>query len=127
MNPVVNPRSTLFVCTACGGKPATGDQRQGERLLEQLQRDPLLVPDGCTIQAVKCMGVCDRPCAIAFVAAGKFTYLFGNLATSEADLPHIATPILACMGQYADHPDGLLPYRERPERLRDTIIAKIPS
>jgi predicted metal-binding protein len=78
------------------------------------------------IQGVKCMGVCDRPYVIAFVRAGKFTYLFGDLPDS-ADLSAAAATVLECFGQYCDHPEGLLPYRDRPELLRDTIIAKIPS
>jgi predicted metal-binding protein len=123
---IVNHRSTIFVCTACGGKPLIdGGQRQGERLLAQLQtadQDAALAD--FVIQGVKCMGVCDRPCAIAFVGAGKFTYLFGDLPES-ADLS--AAAVLECFGQYCDHPKGLLPYHERPELLRDTIIAKIPS
>jgi predicted metal-binding protein len=128
-HPSVNHPSTLFVCTACGGKPTIeGSKRQGERLLEQLQT---LHPDTAgevdfAIAPVKCMGVCDRPCAIAFVRAGKFTYLFGDLPDS-VDLSATATTVLECFGQYCDHPAGLLPYADRPELLRDTIIAKIPS
>jgi predicted metal-binding protein len=125
----MNHQHTLFVCTVCGGQPATdGDQRHGEKLLQQLQTlHPVVTPDGFVIQPVKCMGVCDRPCAIAFVAAGKFTYLFGDLSMDEAELPYTAATVLDCMGQYCAHPDGLLPYRERPELLRDRIIAKIPT
>jgi predicted metal-binding protein len=124
----VNHQPTLFVCTACGGKPPIdGDQREGERLLAQLQTaDQDATSADFAIQGVKCMGVCDRPCAIAFVGAGKFTYLFGDLPDS-VDLSATATTVLECFGQYCDHPAGLLPYADRPALLRDTIIAKIPS
>jgi predicted metal-binding protein len=63
----------------------------------------------------------DRLCG-----AGKFTYLFGDLP-DPVDLSATATTVLECFGQYCDHPAGLLPYADRPELLRDTIIAKIPS
>lgn len=125
----MNHQPTLFVCTACGGKPPIdGGQRQGERLLAQLQTAHQDAASAdFVIQGVKCMGVCDRPCAIAFVAAGKFSYLFGDLPSGIADLSTTAATVLECFGQYCQHSDGLIPYRERPELLRDTIIAKIPS
>jgi predicted metal-binding protein len=125
----MNPRATLFVCTACGGKPMIeGGKCQGEKLLEQLHSHPIATPEDCAIQGVKCMGVCDHSCAIAFVGAGKFTYLFGDLLIESIDSSAtVLDTVLDCFSKYCDDPDGLLPYRDRPELLRDTIIAKIPS
>lgn len=72
------------------------------------------------------MGVCERDCAIAFVAAGKFTYLFGDLPSDDLSLNTVASTVLSCVSQYCNHANGTLPYRERPALLKDTIIAKIP-
>jgi predicted metal-binding protein len=124
----MNDRPVLFVCTVCGKNPdAEITQRAGEKLIKQVQHlhQALDLGERFLIRPVKCMGVCGRPCAIAFVAAGKFTYLFGDLPSDGSELS--AATVLDCMGQYCDHPEGLLPYRERPELLRDRIIAKIPA
>ena len=122
-------QSVLFVCTGCGGNAESdrqGKVRNGALLLDQLQtlHQEWTLRDEFEIRPVKCMGVCNRPCTIAFVSAGKFTYLFGDLQASDLKT---ASDILVCASQYAHHLDGTLAYRERPDRLRDTIIAKIPT
>ncbi len=117
----------LFVCTTCA-RNSHGSKSGGEKLFEQFQavHQSWLLRENVSVQPVKCMGVCDRDCAIAFVASGKFTYLFGDLPDDELCLDATVTAVLSCARQYYDHSDGILPYRERPELLRDTIIAKIP-
>ena len=122
-------QSVLFVCTGCGGNVESDRQgkiRDGATLFDQLQTSHQDWPlrNEIEIRPVKCMGVCDRPCTIAFVGSGKFTYLFGGLQASDSQT---ASDILICASQYAHHPTGTLAYRERPDRLRDTIIAKIPT
>ena len=124
----MNNPSVLLVCTSCGGNAESdrqGKVRDGAILLGQLQtlHQDLPLRDQVEIRPVKCMGVCNRPCVIALVGSGKFTYLFGDLQASDLKT---ASDILLCASQYAHHPDGTLAYRERPDRLRDTIIAKIP-
>jgi predicted metal-binding protein len=124
MNPI------LFVCIVCGKDPDPEiSQRGGVKLMEQMQtlQQESDLEDRFTIQPVKCMGVCNHPCAIAFVAPGKPTYLFGDLPSQDDLLSNAGAIVLDCMSQYCDHPDGTLPYRERHELLRDTIIAKIPT
>ena len=128
----MNNSSVLLVCTSCGGNAESdrqGKVRDGARLLDQLQTlhqdSPLR--NEIEIRPVKCMGVCNRPCTIAFVGVGKFTYLFGGLVGDQMGDLRTASEILTCATQYARHPDGTLAYRERPDRLRDTIIAKIPT
>ncbi len=118
----------LYVCTSCGGNAESdrqGKVRDGVNLLEQLQtlHQDWVLREEVEIQPVRCMGVCDRPCAIALVGSGKFTYLFGNMQS----VVEPAADILTCASQYHRHPEGNLAYRERPDRLRDTIIAKIPT
>ena len=125
----MNNPSVLLVCTSCGGNAESdrqGKVRDGATLFDQLQtlRQDSHVRNESEIRPVKCMGVCDRPCTIALVGSGKFTYLFGGLQASDSQT---ASDILVCASQYAHHPDGTLAYRERPDRLRDTIIAKIPT
>ena len=74
-----------------------------------------------SLQAVECMSACDRPCVIAFAAAGKVTYIFGNLPVEDS-----ASAVLECASQYYAKADGLLPWTERPEPLKKGIVARIP-
>jgi predicted metal-binding protein len=124
MNPI------LFVCIVCGKNPDPEvSQQGGAKLIEQMQvlHHESDLEEKFTIKPVKCMGVCNHPCAVAFVTPGKPTYLFGDLPSDDAQLSTTASTLLNVMNQYCNHADGALPYRERPELLKDTIIAKIPT
>ncbi len=125
----MNPQHCLFVCTTCGSKWEDGRRigtSEGERLLQELQalhRDWDLAVE-FPIQAVGCMSACSRSCAISFAAAGKHTYLFGDIAPQD---PSIAlSNILDCAEKYYQHPTGVLPWAERPAPLKQGILAKIP-
>jgi predicted metal-binding protein len=125
----VNPQHCLFVCTTCGSKWEDGRRigtSQGERLLQELaalHQDWDLATE-FPIQAVGCMSACSRSCAISFAAAGKHTYLFGDIAPQD---PSTAlSNILDCAEKYYQHPTGVLPWAERPAPLKQGILAKIP-
>jgi predicted metal-binding protein len=137
-------KHVLYVCTTCAGDfcanvpgshaapsdalPDSSNKRGGERLLEQLQTlgQTWDLQDTFAIEPVKCMGVCERDCAIAFVASGKRTYLFGNLPTANSHLDTTASAILHCASQYYQQPDGTLSYHSRPELLKTRVLARIP-
>jgi predicted metal-binding protein len=125
----VNPQHCLFVCTTCGSKWEDGRRigtSEGERLLQELQalhQDWDLAAE-FPIQAVGCMSACSRSCAISFAAAGKHTYLFGDIAPQ--DLSIALSNILDCAEKYYQHPTGVLPWAERPAPLKQGILAKIP-
>jgi predicted metal-binding protein len=125
----VNPQHCLFVCTTCGSKWQDGQRvgtREGEQLLQQLEalhQDWDLAPE-FPIQAVGCMSACSRACAISFAGAGKHTYLFGDIASTDANIS--LSNILDCAEKYYQHPTGDLPWKERPAPLKQGILAKIP-
>jgi predicted metal-binding protein len=125
----VNPQHCLFVCTTCGSKWEDGRRigtSEGERLLQELQalHQEWDLATEFPIQAVGCMSACSRSCAISFAAAGKHTYLFGDIAPQD---PSIAlSNILDCAEKYYQHPTGVLPWAERPAPLKQGILAKIP-
>lgn len=127
----MNHQHIIFVCTICGSSHQTKQyvaKSAGERLLDKLQtlyHDWVLLGE-FSIQPVKCMGVCDQACAIAFVALKKHTYLFGDLPADPERVDKTATAVLECASQYHESPDGLLPYDLRPELLRALAIARIP-
>lgn len=117
---------TLFVCTACASVWKDGKREGksgGQELLEQINElhKNWDLREDFPIQEVECMSACSRSCAVSFVAAGKYTYLFGDLPVNES-----AAAVLQCASQYYAKPDGLLPWSERPEPLKRGILAKIP-
>lgn len=125
----MNPQHCLFVCTTCGSKWEDGRRigtSEGERLLQELQalhQDWDLAAE-FPIQAVGCMSACSRSCAISFAAAGKHTYLFGDIAPQDSSIA--LSNILDCAEKYYQHPTGILPWAERPAPLKQGILAKIP-
>lgn len=125
----MNPQHCLFVCTTCGSKWENGQRvgiSAGERLLARLQslHQDWDLATQFPIQAVGCMSACSRSCAISFAATGKHTYLFGDIPTSDPDIP--LSNILDCAKKYHQHPTGVLPWAERPAPLKQGLIAKIP-
>lgn len=117
---------TLFVCTTCASVWQDGKrvgESGGQQLLQQLQAlaQTWELQHKFSIQGVECMSACSHACVIAFQAEAKLTYLFGNLAVDDSP-----SAILQCATQYYVNPNGLLPWSERPERLKTGILAKIP-
>ncbi|ERN41819.1 putative metal-binding protein [Rubidibacter lacunae KORDI 51-2] len=121
---------TLFVCTTCASTWENGKRvgiSGGERLLAQLaqQHAEWELREQFTLQPVSCMSACDRPCAVAFAAPGKHTFVFGKLSADEATLPEKAAAVLNCAELYFEKPDGLLAWAERPKPMR-TVVSRVP-
>ena len=114
------PRATLVVCTTCRKLDmAEGEARAGERMLALMQAADL--PPGVTLQTVECLAVCPDGCAVALQSPGKWTYVYGRL---DPDLH--AAAILEGAAHYARSPDGMVPWRDRPEVFRKQSVARIP-
>lgn len=75
------------------------------------------------VRGVACMSGCSRSCTVAIQAAGKPGYYFGDLPADAES----AAQVLACATLHARSADGALPRKERPERLRNGILAKLPA
>jgi predicted metal-binding protein len=123
---MTNTQHVLFVCKACAtnyieGKPQ--GQSGGQQLLEQLQElhSDWELRDEFQLQEVGCMSACSRSCAVSFVAAGKYTYVFGDLPAQES-----AAAVLACAKLYFANPEGYLAWADRPKPLKNGILARIP-
>lgn len=122
----------LFVCTTCASqyqdRKKIGESG-GERLIAQLEnamQDWELASE-FSLQPVQCLSTCSHACAIAFMAEDKLTYLFGDLPIAETQITSTATTVLDCAAQYHAHPEGLLSYKERPELLKNKVMARIPA
>lgn len=129
-NNIMNDKHTIFVCQSCAGNWQGGKQvgNSGGYLLHQeltaqLADNP--IAENFEIKAVQCMGACSRPCVVAFAAAGKSTYLFGDL--DRTSLAEVSQSILECANLYHSKPDGGMKWAERPEHLKKSVIGIVPS
>ena len=117
----------VIVCTTC--RPAGASREQpaaGEALFDAVQvaawELDAVQRGSLRIRGVACMTGCNRACTVTFQALGKYTYYFGDLA-AEAET---ASQILACAQLHADTADGALQRNDRPERLRNGLLARLP-
>ncbi|KMO31466.1 metal-binding protein [Methylobacterium tarhaniae] len=114
---------TLYVCTTCraAADPADGP-RAGARLHDALSLALAARPElPVRIEPVECLSVCKRPCTVAVASPGRWTYIYGDLDPAiSADI------ILDGIGLYAGTPDGIVPWRERPQEFRKGVVARIP-
>ena len=124
---MTEPKHALFVCTTCASTWENGQRvgtSGGERFLE------LLAPlheqwehrAAFPLQPTACMSACSRPCVVSFAATDKYGFVFGEL---EPDL-ETAAAVLECAAQYRAKPDGLLAWKERPEKLKSGVISRMP-
>jgi predicted metal-binding protein len=115
---------TIYVCATCRAEGDDPDgPRAGTRLAAELRRKVrrgVAGSEGVTVVPVDCLSVCKRPVTVSFAAPGKWTYVYGDFPPDSADA------ILSAAGQYAAAPDGLIPWRERPEPLKRGVVARLP-
>jgi predicted metal-binding protein len=112
-------RTRVYVCVTCRTAPDE-QPRAGARLHDALRHaigdDPKL-----ELIPVECLSVCKRPCTAALSAPGKWTYVYADLPADTA-----ADVLLAGAALYADAPDGIIPWKQRPEALKRGVVARIP-
>lgn len=117
--------TAIHICITCRqpGVPAEADgERAGARLYEAIRLAAARRADPVELIPVECLSVCKRPCTISFSALGKWTYVYGDFAP---DLPS-AEAILDAAALYAAAPQGLIPWRERPQALKTGVVARMP-
>ena len=117
----------VIVCTTCRPPGVSRNEpAAGAMLFEAVQTAQSTDATGqwerVRVRGMACMNSCSRACTVAFQAHGKHSYLFGDL-TPGAEL---AAQVLACARLHADAPDGTLVRGERPQGLRNGILAKLP-
>jgi predicted metal-binding protein len=111
---------TLYVCVTCrAADHPDGEERPGARLYRALSARAENLP--VRVEPVECLSVCKRPCTVAVAAAGRWTYVYGDLDPEVS----IET-ILDGIGRYAAAESGIVPWRERPEAFRKGVVARIP-
>ena len=112
---------TVFVCVTCRGKD-DDTARPGQLMFDALTDGLRAHAEAAvTDTPVECLSVCKRPCTIAVAAAGKWTYVVGDLN----HLDH-AEDVIASAIRYAATENGIIPWRERPRSFRSGVVSRIP-
>ena len=117
----------LIICTTCRPAGASRDlPAASEALLEAVQIATwdldVALQARIRVRGMACLSGCTRACTVALQAPGKYTYFFGDLVADEVT----ATQVLACAQLHAYSTEGNLLRKERPERLRSGILARLP-
>lgn len=117
----------LLICTTC--RPADNPREHraaGDILLEAVQAKQAFgdCPEWAAVRVrgVACMAGCSRACTVAFQAAGKHSYQFGDLTPSES----LASQLLDCAALHHCTPDGNLARDARPPLLHSGILCRLP-
>ena len=112
---------TLHICITCRrGLPEAGDgPRPGAELFAALSEAS--APVGVRIVPAECLSACDNGCSVALSAPGRWSYVYGHM-DPEKDI----ADILAGAAAYANAPDGIVPWRERPTIFRKQSLARSP-
>ena len=114
----------LLVCVTCRSSVPSylPDDAEGPRagalLLAAVEAAAL--PETVRVVPVECLSNCTRGCTVALRAPGRWSYVYGNLDLS------MVTVLADGVARYAAAPDGLVPWRERPEHFRKNCIARLP-
>ena len=107
--------NTLIICTTC----ADG---QGQVLLEAVENEALARDCAVPIRGQACLAACKQRCTAALQGAGKHSYVLGQLSP-DADC---VEALLTVAAEHAEPGDGLLAWARRPERLKSSVIARLP-
>jgi len=125
MHDQANTGVTLHVCITCrrGVEPLEPkEERSGFKmriaLAEAMEH---CQSAGIALNPVECLSGCKRGCTIALAAPGKWSYVVADL-----DPAVHALDVLTFAAQYAAHPEGVPAWRERPEIVKRSVLARVP-
>jgi predicted metal-binding protein len=112
---------TIFVCITCrGGRPLDLVPVPGAVLAEATAR--AAAGTGMTVRRVRCLANCNRGLSAVVRREGGWTYVFGHLDAAAS----AAAALVEGAKLFAHAPDGLMPWRGRPEPLKRGLIARTP-
>src|ERR1700743_3121773 len=111
---------TLHVCITCKAEQTVleGQSTPGKRLHQAITE--IGAPDGVNVVPVECLSACNNGCSVSLSAPGRWSYVYGRMSEANAE------DILAGAGAYAAAPNGLVPWRARPEVFRQQPVARSP-
>lgn len=122
--PWKNPMKTeILVCVTCKRPDEPqGSPRSGRLLYDAIQAQASRDALPFAIRAIECLSGCSQACTVAFQANGKHAYLFGDLTPGA----ETAGQVIDCAKLHQGTSDGVMLRGERPELLRNGMIARLP-
>ncbi len=126
MTSISNAPTTLFVCSLCQfseNEPSRHGKSGGQHFIEQLQQEIQTrnLQNSVHLTPLRCMAGCSQPCNASLTAPDKLTFILSHLSPTDA-----AAAVADFCQQYTDSPDGRVPYRERPEAVRQATAFVLP-
>jgi predicted metal-binding protein len=113
--------TTVLVCITCrAAADPPGSVPRGPHLAAAARAAAGMAPDVRVVQ-VRCLANCSRGLSAALRRDGAWTYVFGHL-DADRDGP----ALIEGARLLSRSSDGLLPWRERPEALKQGLIARVP-
>ena len=111
---------TIFVCITCrAGRPLDLVPVPGEVLAAATTR--AAEGTGIAVRPIRCLANCNRGLSAAVRREGAWTYVFGHL-----DPVGGAEALIEGAKLFAGAPDGLMPWRGRPDALKRGLVARTP-
>jgi predicted metal-binding protein len=112
-------RPVVYVCVTCRpvGEPSS-ELRPGAVLAAATER--AATGTEVEVRRMRCLANCSRGASAALRSNGSWTYVFGELDVACAEA------LVAGARLLAGAPDGILPWRGRPEILKRGLIARVP-
>ena len=110
---------TLHVCITCRGTGSLESDPCPGALLAEAAAQAAAGTEIC-VKRVRCLANCTRGPSAAMRCNGSWTYIFGSLQ------PDCASALIDGARLLAGAPDGILPWRGRPDVLKRGLIARVP-
>jgi len=117
----------LVICTTCKFSPESklgADGRTGGEILVAAVQAVLAKSGREDVQVATqaCLWNCTRPCSVVLQDDERFSYVTGGNTPDEEQ----AEALLQWFDRHGATEDGVVPFRQWPQKMRGHFIARIP-
>ncbi len=117
----------LVICTTCkfsAESKFAPDGRTGGEILVAAMQSALAKSgrEGVQIVTQECLWNCTRPCSVVLQDDERLSYVTGGNTPDEEQ----AEALLQWFDLHGATPDGAVPFRQWPQKMRGHFIARIP-